>query len=67
MFSLTFVALEAESGLSLSGTPKRLFWNCRLFFCPLPLHLQALTEHDCRMSENHLCLWTSVRLSLILK
>lgn len=55
MFSVTFIAQEAESGLSLSGTAKRrLFWDCRLFFCPLPLQLQAVTETDCRMSENHL-------------
>lgn len=53
MFSLIFVALGAESGLSLSVTPRKIILELWTVFCPLPLHLQALTENDCRMSENH--------------
>lgn len=77
MFSLTFIVLEAESDLSLSGTAKRrLFWDCRPF---LPFVSAAASSNwdwltaefqNLLVRQNKswqkiiLYLWTSGRLCL---
>lgn len=53
MFSVTFIAQEAES-VTFWHSKEKIILGLRTVFCPLPLQLQAVTETDCRMSENHL-------------